>query len=333
MRERRIKEEENGGVYHCMSRITQGEWWMDEASKERLRRQMRRAADFCGVKVLTYCLMSNHFHMLVETPSRKEREAVSNEELVRRVGVLYGESSQEVEEVSRAFRDGGKEGERWRERLKERMGDVSMFMKEVKQRFTMYHNGRYGKVGTVWAERFKSVLVERGERTVGMMAAYIDLNPVRAGICKDPKEYRWSGYGEAVGGGGQEARGGIKAVSGHEQWEAAHGEYRKWMYGIGEGSRGGKRCFSQEEVGRVSGLDGRLRLEELVRLRVKYLVEGGILGSREYIERWYRAHRGERKLKREFGSRRMKGGEWGELRVFRDPRGRLIGNSDDSQPE
>jgi hypothetical protein len=37
------------------------------------------------------------------------------------------------------------------------------------------------------------------------MAAYIDLNPVRAGLCEDPKDYRWSGYGEAVAGG-REAR-------------------------------------------------------------------------------------------------------------------------------
>ncbi len=32
------------------------------------------------------------------------------------------------------------------------------------------------------------------------MAAYIDLNPVRAGLVSDPKDYRWCGYGEAVGG-------------------------------------------------------------------------------------------------------------------------------------
>jgi putative transposase len=47
------------------------------------------------------------------------------------------------------------------------------------------------------------------------MAAYIDLNPVRAGMVKDPAEYRWSSYGEAVGGGakgnGKKAREGLGA--------------------------------------------------------------------------------------------------------------------------
>ncbi len=44
----------------------------------------------------------------------------------------------------------------------------------------------------------KSVLVEGTGKALSTMAAYIDLNPVRAGIVKDPAQYRWSGYAEAV---------------------------------------------------------------------------------------------------------------------------------------
>jgi hypothetical protein len=53
-------------------------------------------------------------------------------------------------------------------------------------------------LGTLWEGRFKSVLVEGTGQTLSTMAAYIDLNPVRAGIVKDPADYRWSGYAEAV---------------------------------------------------------------------------------------------------------------------------------------
>jgi putative transposase len=66
----------------------------------------------------------------------------------------------------------------------------------------------------LWEDRFKSVIVESGvaARTI---AAYIDLNPVRAGMATDPADYRWSSYGEAVGGGTegqwQEGAGGIGA--------------------------------------------------------------------------------------------------------------------------
>lgn len=63
------------------------------------------------------------------------------------------------------------------------------------------------------------------------MAAYIDLNPVRAGICKDPTTYRWSSYGEAVGGG----RGAKKAQSGLVRALRGHkghaGTSRAWAQG------------------------------------------------------------------------------------------------------
>ncbi len=60
-------------------------------------------------------------------------------------------------------------------------------------------------VATLWEDRFRSVLVERKGQALRAMAAYIDLNPVRAKICDDPKDYRWCGYAEAVAGG-KEAR-------------------------------------------------------------------------------------------------------------------------------
>jgi len=60
-------------------------------------------------------------------------------------------------------------------------------------------------------DRYKSVQVEDSETAVRTMAAYIDLNPVRAGMVEDPKDYRWSGFGEAVAGG-QSARAGLSRL-------------------------------------------------------------------------------------------------------------------------
>ena len=51
-------------IYHCISRIVGGEWYLDSRAKEVLRRQLGRVSTFCGVEVLTYCTMSNHFHLL-----------------------------------------------------------------------------------------------------------------------------------------------------------------------------------------------------------------------------------------------------------------------------
>ena len=81
-----------------------------------------------------------------------------------------------------------------------RMHDLSEFMKTLLQRFARWFNRAHERSGTLWEERCKSVIVESGiaART---MAAYIDLNPVRAVMVKDPVEYHLSSYGEAVGGG------------------------------------------------------------------------------------------------------------------------------------
>ena len=81
------------------------------------------------------------------------------------------------------------------------MWDLSEYMKSLKQCFTRWYNAMHDCSGTLWEERFKSVLVEDGH-AARVMAAYIDLNAVRAGIVEDPKDYRWSGYGEAVAGEG-----------------------------------------------------------------------------------------------------------------------------------
>ncbi|MCX6867746.1 MAG: hypothetical protein NTV46_16320 [Verrucomicrobia bacterium] len=77
--------------------------------------------------------------------------------------------------------------------------------------------------------RFESVPVEEG-CAAKTMAAYIYLNPVRAGVVTDPAEYRWSSYGEAMGGGpkgdGKKARAGlVRAIMAHHGCEA---DARHW---------------------------------------------------------------------------------------------------------
>jgi len=69
----------------------------------------------------------------------------------------------------------------YRERIMARMWDISAFMKLLNQRFTKWFNGQRKRKGTLWEERFKSVLIEGGEG-YATMAAFIDQNPVRTNI-------------------------------------------------------------------------------------------------------------------------------------------------------
>ena len=72
---------------------------------------------------------------------------------------MYPRDNVRLEALSAALKEGGGEAARRRKQLLARMGDISAFMKELKQRYTIWYNRNHGRFGTLWAERFKSILV------------------------------------------------------------------------------------------------------------------------------------------------------------------------------
>src|SRR5690606_389010 len=210
MRQARIKVDAKAGaaVYHCMTRTVNGEKLLDDVAKEVLRRQLWQVAEYCGVQIVTYAIMANHFHVLVRVPQWSQPP---DEELLRRYALLYPKPTKyqvaQLETIRGQLKSDGPEAVIWRNRQLALMGDLSPFMKLVKQRFSIWYNRSHQRYGTLWAERFKSVLVEASPGVMKTMAAYIDLNPVRAGVVDDPKDYRFCGYGEAVAGSAGARRG------------------------------------------------------------------------------------------------------------------------------
>jgi REP element-mobilizing transposase RayT len=244
-------------VYHVMTRTVNGEHLLDDVAKEVLRKQLWQVADFCGVQVLTFALMSNHFHVLVRVPQRKE---ISDAELIRRWKVLYPKPNRnqelELALVQKRMQEGSDEVMAWRERQLNRMGDVSMFMKLLKQRFAVWYNRSHSRFGTLWAERFKSVLVEARGKALSTMAAYIDLNPVRAGLVDDPKDYRFCGYAEAVVGN-RMAQHGLNRVTGGRKGDTL-AAYRQMLFGKGSKPKSGAANLDYEQLQQVVTYAGRL---------------------------------------------------------------------------
>ena len=108
----------------------------------------------------------------------------------------------------------------------------TIYAKELKGGFAQWYNRRHGRYGVLWADRFKSVLLEGGE-ALAAVAAYIELNPVRAGLCADPKDYRYCGYAEALAKGSSLARQGIRIVLGQSEttsWKEVSQQYRKYLF-------------------------------------------------------------------------------------------------------
>jgi REP element-mobilizing transposase RayT len=321
-------------IYHCISRVVDRRFVFGERECEAFRMYLRMYENFSGCRVLSYCFMSNHFHLLLEVPPMADG-GLSDEGLLQRLSALYCEAV--VAGVAAELADAGKTGNAARvaeihARFTYRMHDLSEFMKGLLIRFTRWFNRTHSRTGTLWEERFKSVIVESGiaART---MAAYIDLNPVRAGMVKDPEDYRWSSYGEAVGGGtkgnGKKAREGLVRAYYCDQgvgfdsgkWLEVSRLYRRLM-GLALGRKPGRTGVSQAAKGlgqttrntaeMLESEDNEtvlkdLGLAKMLRCRVRYFTDGAVIGSKAFVNEAFANARDRFTAKRKDGARRLRG--------------------------
>ncbi|MGJ8673470.1 transposase [Rubritalea sp.] len=323
--------------YHIISRVVDRQFVLQRQEKEEFVRLMRLYEKFCGVRVLTYCVMTNHFHILLEVPPKPEEE-MSDDALIAKLSVIYSEGyvSQIVLLLSAARALGAEEEvERIRNTYLYRMYDLSQFMKVLKQRFTQWYNRKHGRTETLWESRFKSVLVEDGYAAM-VMAAYIDLNPVRAGMVKDPKEYRWCGYGEAIAGR-RRAKAGIAAVLvkneesiGQSARNQTQGErlaaYRMFMFEEAHVVEGSKRKgISTKTVQKELKNGGKLTRTQMLHCRVRYFSDGAVIGSKAYVDAYFEQKRAQFSEKRTSGARKLKHMAEGGLYALRDLQRRPVG--------
>ena len=360
-------ENAGGQAYHVMSRTAGGEMLFGEVEKEAFRRLMWRMARFSGVEILTYALMGNHFHILVKVPERarflKRFEGEGGEaKLLEHLSLLYSKAfiagvKAELARVREAGR--AEEAEAILETFRKRFCDLSCFVKELKERFSRWFNKYHSRRGTLWMTRFKSVLVEDGE-ALRTMALYIDLNPVRAGLVEDPKDYRWTGYGEAMGGSKRARRGLCRVMEAPmDSWEERRGSltpgevYRCWLFGEGlevgveKGMRSGgdvgeerrgleassgmnsalpvkafpvKKGFSKERVEAVLKGGGKLSRADLLRCRVRWFSDGVAIGSKGFVEGVFQGCRSYFGAKRKNGARKIREDAAGSLHALRELR-------------
>ncbi len=339
-----------GGAYHAVSRVVDRNFVFGPVEKDVFRSTIRRLETFLEIRVLTYCLMSNHFHLLLEVPDPESILPLSADSLRKKLPQLYqGEAlAMVVDELDRAIAhsESATGSETWLleilGRYQVRMGDLSVFCKELKARFTLWYNARNDRSGTLWEGRFKSVVVEGDEHALMTMAAYIELNPVRAGIVGDPKDYRWCGYAEAVAGGKLARRNLSKMHARTRAWDGRSASwrevgsaYRMHLFGHGErrygdprsGNVGTRTGIDPQEVERVVADEkGRLPAHELMRSRVRYFCDGTVFGRAEFVDGVFEQFRDCFSERRQTGARVMRGADWGGLTTVRNLRKDVIGH-------
>ncbi len=184
--------------YHLISRVAHRAFYFDAEECARFVERMWRVATFSGVTVLAYCVMSNHFHILVYVP---EPVLLSDDELMGRIRTLYfGDRLAEIEEEWSQVETNPSDKEKFRQRFLRRMWNVSEFMKTLKQNTSMSINRRNLHAGTMWESRFYARAYSPEDMALMHVAAYIDRNPVKAGIVAWPDAYPWCGFAAACQG-------------------------------------------------------------------------------------------------------------------------------------
>jgi REP element-mobilizing transposase RayT len=319
MRPLRVKVLESA-YYHVTSRALERRFIFDDVAAAKFIGFMREVETFSGVQVVTYGIMSNHIHLLLKVPSRQE---VSDEEMLARLRQTFSPLAYTrfMDKWNRMRKQGSQSGlDALRQGVLQRMYDLSFFMKELKQRFSTWYNFREKRRGPVWEDRFKSSLIEHKPGYLATAAAYIDNNPVRAGLVKDAKDYRFCGYAAALAGD-ETAQAGLAVIT------AAYGvsgsadlvlrRYRLLLVGKGvETSE--KPGYSNEEMESVFAAQGAIKPWELAKHRLRWLTDGAIIGSKEFVAEMRTRLGGKLKRKRATGAYTVADSEaWCALKALR----------------
>ena len=117
----------------------------------------------------------------------------------------------------------------------------SLLMKHLGQRYVQAFNRRHARSGTLWEGRFRSCVVD-SEEYLFRCHQYVEMNPVRAGIVANPRDYVWSSYrANAEGEGSQIVTPHPLYLSLGADVQARSARYRDFFH----------RELSQEDLGRI----------------------------------------------------------------------------------
>jgi putative transposase len=270
-RTQRMIVDDQSTVYHVMSRTALDGFPLGDIEKDFMLDLIRRYAALYLVDILGLCLMGNHFHILVRViPEYK----FSDEDILKRYVDFYGDE--------RIFADGLIPS------LRLKLSNLSEFMREIKVNFARFYNRRHNRRGYFWGDRFKSVIVENGETLINCLA-YIDLNPLRAGLVERPEQYRWNSLGYHLQTNNQDnflsTDFGLQEFNVRSKKERIR-RYRRYVYEAGS--------LNRPEKGNVKVIEDKvlknerrrafdLSKSDRFRYRTRYFTDSGIIGSKEFV--------------------------------------------------
>jgi REP element-mobilizing transposase RayT len=251
-----------------MSRTALDGFPLGPVEKDYLVNLFKQLSRLYFVEVIGFCIMSNHFHALIKMLPESD---FTDGEIKQRFGTYFGEKRFLSDEQIPFFR--------------EKYSSLSEFVKEIKMGFSRFYNRRHNRRGFFWGDRFKSVIVEKGETLINCLA-YIDLNPVRAKIVKRPEDYRWNSIGYHVQTGNKKnflsLDFGLKEFGELDENERFR-RYRRFVYETGAIDSGKGAQINAKTVAKEREQDFKISRVDRFKQRTRYFTDSGIIGSKEFV--------------------------------------------------
>lgn len=187
--------------YHCISRCVRrallcGEGF--EHRKQWIEDRLQLLAENFALSVCGFAVMDNHLHVLVRLDPGVVAQW-SAEEVVRRWVAVYPPRNVDLDDpaIARAWIEHLAKDAKQVERIKARLADLGWFMKALKEPLARLANKEDDCKGTFWESRYKSIAI-LDEEALLATCAYIDLNPVAAGIAAAPETSRHTSVRQRV---------------------------------------------------------------------------------------------------------------------------------------
>ncbi len=261
-------------AYHIMSRSALDGYSIDDVDKDFFVSQLVKLSRLYFVEVLGFCCMGNHFHLLVRM---RPEEDYSDEDVKKRLAAFYGKELD--------FHGDGQ-----LPLFREKLASLSEYVRDVKVRFARFYNKRHCRRGYFWGDRFKSVIVENGETLINCLA-YIDLNPVRAGLVARPEDYRWNSIGYHVQANNKDdllsLDFGLREFGVTDDTERLR-RYRRFLYETGAIDKGKGAVIDSKVVDAERDTNYELTRARRFRYRTRYFTDSGIIGTKAFVADTYR---------------------------------------------
>ena len=270
-RTQRMIIDDQSAVYHVMSRTALDGFPLGDVEKDFMLDLIRRYSALYLVEILGFSIMGNHFHILLRVFPEYE---FTDDEILKRYVDFYGDE--------RIYADG------LIPNLRQKLTSLSEFMREIKVGFARFYNRRHHRRGYFWGDRFKSVIVENGETLINCLA-YIDLNPLRAGLVERPEQYRWNSLGYHVQTNNQDdflsTDFGLKEFNVQSKKERIR-RYRRYVYEAGslnQPEKGNTKAIKDNVLEKERRRGFELSKSDRFRYRTRYFTDSGIIGSKEFV--------------------------------------------------